>query len=151
MLNEVCANIKNYFTYEKDKHIGDFAIVDGNITPSFDIQTDYIRIVGSRLNDGVHIREDGVFSLEDEDEFHGGIWVMSVPNDFISLVAEISDWQKKYGNVDHHAMSPFNSESFGGYSYSKAVGSGAGSGSGSKSNWQSQFASRLNMYRRIRI
>ena len=37
MLNEICAEIKNYFTYEQDKHIGDFAIVDGQITPPFDL------------------------------------------------------------------------------------------------------------------
>jgi hypothetical protein len=149
MLNEVCANIKNYFTYEKDKHIGDFAIVDGNITPSFDIQTDYIRVVGSHLNDGVHVRDENGFGLEDEPEFHGAIWVMSVPKDFLVLVGEISDWQKKYGNVDSQAMSPFYSESFGGYSYSKAAG--AISGVGSATTWQALFSSRLNQYRRIRI
>ncbi len=149
MLNEVCANIKNYFTYEKDKHIGDFAIVNGIITPSFDIQTDYIRIVGSHLNDGVHERGENGFDLVDEPEFHGGIWVMSVPKDFLQLVSDISDWQKKYGNVDSQAMSPFYSESFGGYSYSKSAGSV--SGAGSATTWQALFASRLNMYRRIRI
>ena len=149
MLTEICANIKNYFTFEKDKHIGDFAIENGMITPSFDIPTDYIRIVGSHLNDGVHERGENGFELEDEAEFHGAVWVMSPPKDFLALASEINAWQNKYGNIDSQAMSPFYSESFGGYSYSKAAGSV--SGAGSATTWQAIFASRLNAYRRIRV
>lgn len=151
MLTEICANIKNYFTYEKDKHIGDFAIVDGQITPSFDIPTDYIRIVGSHLNDGVHKRGDNGFELQDEAEFHGAVWVMSPPKAFLDLAAEIADWQAKNGGVDSQAMSPFNSESFGGYSYSKSGGNAAGGSSSGGASWQNAYATRLNAYRRIRL
>lgn len=148
MLNQVCAEIKNYFTWEKDKHFGDWQIVDGLITPSFDIPTDYIRIVGSHLNDGVHKLSDT--DLVDEEKFHGAIWVMSPPADFLALVAEIQEWQDANGGADSAAMSPFQSESFGGYSYSKGGGSGE-SGSSSVPTWQSTYASRLNIYRRIRL
>lgn len=151
MLTEICANIKNYFTYEKDKHIGDFAIVDGQITPSFDIPTDYIRIVGSHLNDGVHKRGDNGFELQDETEFHGAVWVMSPPKAFLDLAAEIADWQDKNGGVNSQAMSPFNSESFGGYSYSKSGGNAAGGSSSGGASWQNAYATRLNAYRRIRL
>lgn len=146
MLSEVCAEIKNYFTHEGDRHIGDFAIVDGVITPSFDIPTDYIRIVGSHKNDGVHKVSD--HDLVDEAEFHGAVWVMSPPKDFLALVKDIDDWQKKNGDVDSLAMSPFYSENFGGYSYSKSAGSV--SGSGASTTWQSTYANRLNIYRRVR-
>ena len=144
MLTEICANIRNYFTYEDDKHFGEFAIVAGQITPSFNIPTDYIRIVGSHKNDGVHKLSDN--DLVDEDKFDGAIWVMSPPKDFIALAAEIADWQAKYGSVESQAMSPYNSESFGGYSYSKSGGSSSGG-----ANWQSAYASRLDIYRRIRL
>lgn len=153
MLGEICAEIKNYFTYDGDKHIGDFAIEDGVITPSFDIVTDYIRIVGSHFNDGVHKRDKttGKFALEDEGEFHGAVWVMSIPKDFLALVAEIEAWQEKNGGVDSAAMSPFQSESFGGYSYSKgSTASSASAGGSSVPTWQSTYASRLNVYRKIR-
>lgn len=149
MLSEICANIKNYFTWEGDKHIGDFAIIDGAITPPLDFPTDYIRIVGSRLNDGVHRVSDD--DLVNEGTFHGAVWVMSPPADFLALASEIEAWQAKNGGVNSPAMSPFNSESFGGYSYTKSSGS---SGTGSSSvgaSWQDAFASRLNMYRRIRV
>lgn len=152
MLSEICAEIKNYFTWEQDKHIGDFSISGGQIAPSFDIPTDYIRIVGSHLNDGVHKRGENGFDLTDEGEFHGAVWVMSPPADFIALVGEIAAWQTKYSGVDSVVMSPFQSESFGGYSYSKASGgSGSGAGSSSVPNWESVFASRLKIYRRIRL
>lgn len=150
MLNEICAEIRNYFTWEHDKHIGDFTISDGMISPSFDLPTDYIRIVGSRFNDGVHKRVNGDFSLVDE-SFHGGVWIMSPPADFLALVAEIQAWQAKNGGADSVAMSPFQSESFGGYSYSKSSGGSASSGGSSVPTWQSTYASRLNIYRRIRI
>ena len=151
MLTEICAEIKNYFSYECDRHIGDFSIVDGHIAPSFDIPTDYIRIVGSRKNDGVHKRGESGFNLVDEEKFHGAIWVMSPPADFLALADEIASWQEANGKADSTAMSPFQSESFGGYSYSKASGGSSESGTSSVPTWQSQYASRLKIYRRIRV
>lgn len=149
MIGEICAELKNYFTYEADRYIGDFVISDGTISPSFDLPTDYIRIVGSRLNDGVHKKTNGSFQLVDE-SFHGAIWVMSPPSDFLALAAEIEEWQNKNGGANSAAMSPFQSESFGGYSYSKASGGSAESGISSVPTWKSTYASRLNRYRRIR-
>lgn len=148
MINEICAEIKNYFTYEDDRHIGDWTISNNILVPSLDFPTDYIRIIGSRLNDGIHKKKNGAFTLKDE-SFHGGIWIMSPPDDFLSLVAEIEAWQTKNGNVNSAAMSPFYSESFGGYSYSKAAGSI--SGAGTSTTWQSAYAARLNIYRKIRL
>lgn len=149
MLTEICAEIRNYFTYESDKHFGNFAIIDGLITPSFDIPTDYIRIVGSHKNDGVHKISDA--DLVDEEEFDGAIWVMSPPKSFLDLAAEIEDWQAKNGGVESTAMSPFNSESFGGYSYSKSGGNATGGSSSGGASWLSAYATRLNMYRRFRL
>ena len=150
MLTEICAEIKNYFTYAKDRHVGDFAIVDGAIVPSIDFSTDYIRIIGSHLNNGVHKLSDESDVLVDEPTFHGAVWIMSPPKDFLDLVAKIEAWQAKYGAIDSEAMSPFQSESFGGYSYSKASGGGSTSGKSSVPTWKSVYASRLNIYRRIR-
>ena len=150
MLTEICAEIKNYFTFKGDRHIGDFAIVDGAITPSFDFPTNYFRIIGSHLNDGVHDLSDESDILMDEPKFHGAVWVMSPPKAFLDLVADIQAWQDENGKVDSVAMSPFQSESFGGYSYSKASGGTATGGKSSVPTWQATFASRLNLYRRIR-
>lgn len=148
MLTEICAEIRNYFTYDQDKKIGTWRIEDGQITPSIDFPTEYIRIVGSHKNDGVHCLSDANDILADE-EFQGGIWCMSIPPAFIALANEIAEWQSKYGGADSQALSPFQSESFGGYSYSKASG-GSSNGYGSSApTWQSTYAKRLNIYRKI--
>lgn len=144
VLDEVCADIRNYFAEDEDKYIGDFTIENGVISPLFDLpQTTLIRISGSRYNDGVHYSNE---PLVDE-RFHGGVWIMSPPQAFLDLVKEIEVWQKKNGSADSAAMSPFQSESFGGYSYTKASG-----GSGSNAvTWQSVYANRLKLYRKARL
>lgn len=152
MLGDICAEIKNFFTYEDDKHIDDWTIESGVLTPSFDFPTDYFRIVGSRLNDGVHqVSKLTENPLKDE-SFHGAIWVMSPPDDFLALASEIEAWQKKNGGVDSENMSPFQSESFGGYSYAKGSTYNTSSNNlAPTTTWQSQYAKRLNAYRRIRV
>lgn len=149
MLDEICAEIKNYFTYEGDRYIGDFTISGGVISPSFAFPTNYFRIVGSHNNDGVHKVSDN--DLIDEDTFHGAVWIMSPPKSFLDLVSEIEAWQAKYGGVDSANMSPYQSESFGGYSYSKASGGNSAGGSSTVPTWQSTYASQLKRFRRIRV
>jgi hypothetical protein len=109
------------------------------------IQTgQYYRIIGSTFNDGVF--KHGSESLIDE-TFDGSVWLMAVPPDFVSLATEISMWQEKYGTAESENMSPYASESFGGYSRTKASG-----GSSSKSSvptWQGVFADRLGRYKKI--
>lgn len=150
MIGEICAEIKNYFVYEEDIRIGDWTISNGQVSPIIDFPTDYIRIVGSRLNDGVHKVSDLVENPLKDEEFHGAIWIMSPPADFIALAGEIAEWQAKNGSADSTNMSPFQSESFGGYSYSKSSG-GSSAGASSVPTWQSTYASRLKQYRRARV
>lgn len=151
MIGVICAEIKNYFTYADDQHIGDFEIIGGQITPVIDFSTDYIRIIGSRHNDGVHKVSDLVENPLVDEAFHGAVWVMSPPADFLALVAEIEAWQEANGGADSANMSPFASESFGGYSYTKASGASAESGGASVPTWQSTYAARLKQYRRVRV
>lgn len=146
MINAICSEIKNFFTRDEDRIIGDWVIESGNFAPPITFPTDYIRIVGSRLNDGVH--KVSKMTLQDE-SFHGAVWIMCPPKDFLGLVEEIKQWQDKNGTVDSAAMSPFQSESFGGYSYSKGSGNSSNASS-TVPTWQSTYASRLNVYRRIR-
>lgn len=111
------------------------------------IQTDqYYRIIGSVFNDGVY--KFGSEELKDED-FTGAVWLMAIPDDVISLAAEIYDWQAKYGSVDSENMSPFQSENFGVYSYNKSSGGNSDSTGSSVPTWQSVFGARLRRYKRI--
>ena len=84
--------------------------------------------------------------LELVDEiFEGDIWLMAIPKAFLDLVKEIEEWEKINGKADSAAMSPFTSESFGGYSYQK----GTGATSDGSSSWQTAFGKRLNIWRKI--
>ena len=80
--------------------------------------------------------------LEDE-TFDGSIWALAIPKAVVDLAGEIAAWQEKYGAV---TASPYTSESFAGYSYTKSGGADAGGSGG----WQAAFRARLNPYRKLR-
>ncbi len=141
MLTEICAELRNYFLQNpaRDVHVGIFKISDGTIAPLHFLQNgQYFRIIGSAFNDGVYCYP--ATELTDE-EFDGAIWAMSVPQDIIKISEEI----KAFTESDAGKMSPYTSESWGGYSYSKATNS-----NGAPISWQTAFSDRLNKYRRIR-
>lgn len=146
-LTEICEFLNNYF-WEK-KISGTFTITNGRLTVSGLKNGQYFRIVGSTFNDGVHRYPITAETLLQDETFRGQIWAMAVPNTVVALASEINAWQEKYGGADSEAMSPFNSESFSGYSYSKS-GSGSASGGGTAPSWQDVYGGRLNKYRRLR-
>lgn len=145
MLTELCQELRNWF--EKEKYFGTFKIEGGQLADGSFLQDgQYFRIVGSVFNDGVYVWPDN--TLRDE-VFDGAIWAMAVPPTVIALSDKISEWNEKYGGVNSSAMSPYQSESFGGYSYTKSSGGGSGSTASSAPTWKSVFASELNRYRKI--
>lgn len=147
-LTEVCAYLKNYFLNgEKAVTSGTFTITSGTAPLDTLLPNQYFRIIGSVLNDGVWQNTADDLSKLRLEIFKGEIWSMSVPRDFEQLCDDISAWRAVNEAATSPNMSPFQSESFGGYSYSKG---GGGSASGAVS-WQSQFSGRLNTYRRIHI
>lgn len=137
MLETVLQNLNNWFLVPDGVHAGEFTVQGGQITlPA--LQTgQYFRVVGSVFNDGLH--QYPVADLTDE-TFTGSVWALAVPKAVIELAEEIDAWQTKNGDPG-----PFTSESFGGYSYSKATNA-----SGMAVGWQDVFKSRLNDWRRIR-
>lgn len=137
MLSEICAELRNYFSPEEHRHCGRFAISEGRLSVDFLKNGQYFRIVGSALNDGVY--QYPASSLVDE-EFVGAVWAMSLPPSLIALSEEIEAFQQ------NEKPSAFTSESFGGYSYTKATDS-----NGAAASWQTVFAKRLNQYRRIHL
>lgn len=140
MLTEICQYLKNWF--ERDKYVGEFTIANGQLTTDVGLQNNqHFRVIGSVFNDGVHKYPSD--SLTDE-VFEGSIWTMAVPPAVIDLSEKIQTWMSTYGET---VNTPYSSESFGGYSYTKAS-SGTGSVS-SNPTWQSTFANELNRWRKI--
>ena len=144
MLTELLGYLKNWFSVEK--LYGEYEIADGMITTELPLQVgQHFRIIGSVFNDGVYeYTGEAIESLKDE-TFTGSIWVLAIPPEVISLADEISEWRMKYEAADSAALSPFNSVSFGGYSYSKS----SGNTNGSVGGWQSVFGNRLIRYRKV--
>ena len=142
MLTELCAELKNYFLAHKEQDIyqGTYTIQNGSITLNFLLEGQYFRIVGSALNDGVYLYPTN--DLTDE-VFDGAVWAMAVPPSVIALASDIEAWASMNASV---LESPYTSESFGGYSYSKESTKGGGG-----LTWQDHFASRLNKWRRISV
>lgn len=138
MLTDLCQELHNWF--EVEKHTGKFTITEGVLTASFLQVGQYFRIVGSVFNDGVW--KYGTDDLTDE-TFDGSVWALAIPKAVLALNEEIDAWTVKYGDA---SVTPYQSESFGGYSYTKAGASTAGNNT---STWQSTFAPRLRKWRKI--
>lgn len=141
MLTELCQELKNYFV--RDIRTGTYKIEGGSIVADFLIDGQYFRIVGSLLNDGVY--QYPTMELTDE-TFEGAIWSMAVPPAVIDLASAIDSWNQANASTIN---SPYTSESFGGYSYTKASGS-SGGGSGAYT-WRDQFRDNLNRWRKIHV
>lgn len=145
MLDAICRELNNYF--ETNKYFGRFIISDGTIDLSDLIangslqEGQYFRIVGSVFNDGIY--QYPASDLHDETFEKGAIWTLALPKELVELSAEIENWNEKNRNV---ISSPFQSESFGGYSYTKA----SGNNSNGTFTWKDQFASQLSHWRKIR-
>ena len=136
MLDEILAEIRNYFTVSV--HSGDFEVIGGKLSPLDFLQNgQYFRIVGSVMNDGVYRYP---YSGLTDETFSGEIWALAVPPTLIALAADIEEYEKKAKET----VSPYTSESFGGYSYTKATDS-----NGSPLSWEKVFAKRLNKWRKI--
>ena len=139
MLEQVLMHLNNWFLVPGGIHEGTYTIEDGGITLPFLANDQYFRICGSVFNDGLH--QYPASDLKSE-AFEGTVWALAVPQAVVELAAEIEAWQKKNGDA---SVSPYQSESFGGYSYSKATDRA----SGGAVTWQSAFRSRLNAWRKL--
>lgn len=142
----VCSYLRNFFDRGQIHYFGVVVIENGALAETYSLKPQqYFRIVGSTLNDGVY--KYPVTELDDE-SFSGGIIGMAIPKAVLDIMDKIEAWESKYATVSGSALSPFNSESFGGYSYSKS--SGATDTSKDKSGtWQGTFGAELQPWRKI--
>lgn len=139
MLETICRECNNWFRVSDGIHDGTFVIEGGSISLPFLTSGQYYRIIGSVFNDGLHRYGDETDDLTDE-TFDGTIWALAIPRAFLALAEEIEGWQTSNGNAG-----PYTSESFGGYSYTRATSSTTGAAA----TWADVFAGRLNQWRRI--
>lgn len=134
MLEEILAHINNYFVVSKQK--GGYEISNGTISLPFLQTNQYFQIVGSVFNDGVY--KYPASDLTDE-SFTGEVRALAVPPAVIALASTIQAWTAE------NPQAAYTSESFGGYSYSKATNAQTGL----PATWQDVFKSELNRWRKI--
>ena len=140
MLEEILMHLKNWFLVPDGIHEGAFEVKDGSITLPFLAPGQYFRICGSVFNDGVY-QYGPDLKLTDE-AWDGTVWALAIPKTVLELAEEIEAWEQKNGEA---STGPYQAESFGGYSYTKATDTKTGGAM----TWQSAFRSRLNQWRKI--
>ena len=164
MLQEIMEYLNNYFVPISAKEVT-YTISDGVISPSFGAEDgDRFLICGSRRNDGVYTWHADVIGTDDDERippatqggeetikaaglrdetFAGTIRVCSIPPVLLALSGEIKAW------VDANSAalsSPYQSESFNGYSYT--LKTGGTQGGGSCLTWRDQYGKQLERWRR---
>lgn len=130
MLQQVLEYIHNYFIEAPNP--GTYTIADGMVSPLPPLKNGQrFWICGSSLNDGVYTYRDGEILNDDgsdavglqDETFAGTMCALAVPPAVITLSGEIASWVES----NRAAMdSPYTSESFNGYSYSKRTGGKTG-------------------------
>ncbi len=140
MLEQVLRHLNNWFLVEIRQ--GTFTVENGNIALPFLQTNQYFRICGSVFNDGLH--QYPATDLTDE-TFTGTVWALAVPKAVVVLAEDIAAWEEKNGEA---VLSPYTSESFGGYSYTKASGGNADTSTGT--GWHGAFKGRLNDWRKLK-
>lgn len=114
----------------------EWTISDGTMEISDALPGQYVRIIGSILNDGVY--QYPLTGLIDE-TFTGTVRLLAIPKTVLALVDEIQAWVKK------NQPTAYTSESFAGYTYSKATNA-----DGLAAGWQDVFRSQLAPYRKMK-
>lgn len=158
-LKEVLDYIHNYFVM--DTYEGNIVIKNHKIDNSkIDLYNNqYYMIKGSLYNDGIWKYQDydendiideskpnpsPEEQLEDEN-FFGEILLLRIPKDVLKIVNEIIEWENK--NKDS-INGIYQSESFGGYSYSLKNGTSK-DGNATNISWKDYFGDKLKCYRKI--
>lgn len=134
MLEQILAYLHNDFAMQAlPEQV--WTIADGTMEVPGALSGQYVRIIGSVLNDGVY--QYPLTGLTDE-TFTGAVRLLVIPRTVLALVDEIEAWTEK------NQPTAFTSESFGGYSYSKATNA-----DGVAASWQDVFRARMAPYRKM--
>lgn len=141
VLEQILWHIHNWFERDSIQVTG--CTVSGGRLPASIPDGAWYRIEGSLMNDGLHRHPDA--GLYDE-TFDGTITICAIPNAVLDLAEEVGEWMSRYDAASKEALSrPYQSESFGGYTYSLRSDLTGGGSSG----WQDVFSDRLNDWRKV--
>lgn len=135
MLEQVLSYLNNFFV-SKTLPEQEYTITGGSVEIPDALNGQYIRIVGSVMNDGVY--QYPLTGLTDE-TFTGTVQLLAIKKAVLEMVPEIEAWCEK------NQPTAYTSESFAGYSYSKATNA-----DGVAAGWQDVFQAQLAPYRKMK-
>lgn len=151
-LKEILDYIHNYFvqdTFEGKIKIKNHEL-DNHEIKLLDDQ--YFMIKGSIYNDGIwqfkaiqEVDEENLERYLKDEEFNGIISKLAIPRDVLALKDEIIAWEDKNQDALNGV---FQSESFGGYSYTLKSNS-SNNKNGESISWKNKFGNRLKAYRKL--
>ena len=143
MLDEVCGYLNNWFLVPDGVHAGNYTVTDGKLALPHLADGQYYRIIGSVFSDGIHRAGDTDDVLPPE-SFRGAVWALAIPPAVIKIAEDITAWEAANAAA---LASPYQSESFGGYSYTKAET--GGSGAQKTLTWRNVYAAKLARWRKL--
>lgn len=135
MLEQVLSYLNNFFV-SKTLPEQEYTITGGSVEIPDALNGQYIRIVGSVMNDGVY--QYPLTGLTDE-TFTGTVQLLAIKKAVLEMVPEIEAWCEK------NQPTAYTSESFATYSYSKATNA-----NGLAAGWQDVFRAQLAPYRKMK-
>ena len=132
-VSDIMRHCRNHFIC--GYRTGDQQIQDGKIRGDDTLPLEWIAIDGSRSNNGVHqADQNGCYTTLTDETWHGTVWYLSPPQDFLDLCEEIIAYAKE------HPVSEIKSEQFGTYRYVKKDG---------VIPWQTVFAEELRPWQHM--
>ena len=133
----VMRTVRNYFPAACMD--GEWTVSGGMLTPLPDSTPDgLIAVTGAVHINGVYRLTGGQFPAPADETWHGRIWLLTPPADFLSLCEEISAYTAA------HPATPVISEKFAEHSHTVAT-----TGRGAPVSWQAVFADRLAPFRKM--
>lgn len=141
-MDKILRYLNNYFF--RFKEVGEFEIVDNKLTGTKGqyLEGQYLLVEGSYLNDGVlevlSVGENEIgLKKACSEKFKGVVYSLAIPNSLKELAKEIEEWEEDNKKTD------IISESFEGYSYTKA------NVNGRVATWKDVFKEELKQYRSV--
>jgi len=151
----VLGHIHNWFVRERMgvKVVG--GVLPASATDRM-VEGQWYRIEGSYLNDGVHQHPADL----EEESFEGTLSLLAIPKALMLVIDQIEAWIEDYeearslsADARRKALSsPYQSESFGGYTYTvrgDLTANSASDGLSGPNGWKQVFAADLNQWRKV--
>lgn len=151
MLTEICGYLNNFFV--ETQYVGAIDIIDGDLFcngKKIPMEAgQYFTLVNDKAKAIVGVFLFGTDTPNNRSIADGAVWIMDIPPLVLEIATDVAAWMEKNGTAESAALSPYNSEAFATYSYSKSSGADSSGSSASVPIWWKSYGGRLSRWRRL--